>query len=60
MLEHHLGPGRPHSPRSQEVINPPQIPQDDMYMHVCECVCVCSGGEMVGVECGQPISKPLS
>lgn len=37
MLEHHVGLGRPHSPRSQEVINRLQITQDDVYMHVWVC-----------------------
>lgn len=34
ILEHHFGPGQCHISRSQEVINPPQIPND-------ECVGVC-------------------
>lgn len=41
MLENHLRPSRPVSRRSQEVINPPQIPPDDVNAHVCEPVCVC-------------------
>lgn len=29
ILEHHFGPGQSHISRSQEVINPPQIPNDE-------------------------------
>lgn len=29
-LEHHFGPGQCHISRSQEVINPPQIPNDEL------------------------------
>lgn len=41
MLGHHLGLGWYHSSRSQEVINPPQIPNKYMYTHMCERVGVC-------------------